>query len=96
MIELINQQKKTIKSKKINCFFISIAYFVVTSHPSINWKLSNLSSIVNKETQSFKFSDYNWKLVAKMEKDNTLRIYLKLESVVPSEADAQLPATSPY
>lgn len=34
---------------------------------------------MNKETQIFKFSDYSWKLVAKMEKANTLVIYLKLE-----------------
>ncbi|KRX04757.1 hypothetical protein PPERSA_11813 [Pseudocohnilembus persalinus] len=63
------------------------------NHPSISWKLANISSIVNKETNPFKFNDYQWKLAAKMEeainndqkdeiqqkKQKTLRIYLKLE-----------------
>ncbi|KAM3145974.1 hypothetical protein pb186bvf_001952 [Paramecium bursaria] len=73
IIKIINQQKQMIVEKKLN----------YTNHPSINWKLSNLSSIINKETQQFKFSDFTWKLVAKMEEKNILKIYLKLEDIDP-------------
>lgn len=45
---------------------------------------------MNKETNPFKFNDYHWKLVAKMEenslnsikKKKMLRIYLRLEKGV--------------
>ncbi|CAK86439.1 unnamed protein product (macronuclear) [Paramecium tetraurelia] len=72
IVQIITQQKQTVLAKKIN----------YQTHPSINWKLSNLSSIINKETQQFKFSDFTWKLVAKME-DKVLKIYLKLEDIDP-------------
>lgn len=55
--ELLYTQRKNITNKRIN----------YNNHPSISWKLSNISSIINKETNPFKFNDYQWKLVAKME-----------------------------
>ena len=47
-------------------------------------------SIVNKETNPFKFNNYNWKLLAKMLRvqnpddnqfRNVLKIYFKIESI---------------
>lgn len=76
----------------------SIIYLIInkylllkdSNHPSISWKLSNISSIINKETNPFKFNEYQWKLVAKMEDDKItgkiLRIYLKLESNVANSS----------
>jgi hypothetical protein len=38
-------------------FLIKIKQKVV-NHPSISWKLSNIQTIINKETNSFKFNDF--------------------------------------
>ncbi|EWS73316.1 C2 domain protein (macronuclear) [Tetrahymena thermophila SB210] len=78
--ELLFVQRKNIINRRIN----------YQNHPSISWKLSNISSIINKETNPFKFNEYQWKLVAKMEDDKItgkiLRIYLKLESSIQSSS----------
>lgn len=49
------------------------------THPNISWKLSNISSMINKETHDFKFNGMIWKMKAKIEKndENSLKIYLK-------------------
>ena len=72
LMELMLEQRETIINKKVACNYFSkylkLSY-LVSNHPSISWKLSNISSIINKETNPFKFNDYFWKLVAKMETD---------------------------
>lgn len=59
--ELIQYQRMRLQNKKIN----------FQNHPSISWKLSNIRFIINKETNQFKFNDCYWKLIAKMEEQNT-------------------------
>ena len=53
--------------------------FLDETHPSISWKLSNINSMINKETHEFKFNGFTWKLRAKVESNdaNSLKIYLK-------------------
>jgi len=55
------------------------------NQPNITWKLSNLSKITEKETSSFKFGGFSWKLVAKTIKgENQLVFYLRFDT--PPEA----------
>jgi len=58
-----------------------------------------LNTIINKETNSFKFNDYQWKLVAKMEDDKqvgkTLRIYLRLENPATAAVTASAGRSRP-
>lgn len=60
--------KKAILSKKIN----------YETHPSISWKLSSIQFMINKETNEFKFNQISWKLMAKLDKDENLKIYIKI------------------
>jgi len=72
VFELLESQRRIVLNKK----FIN-----GPNQPNITWKLSNLSKISEKETSSFKFGGFSWKLVAKMLKgENQLVFHLRFDT----------------
>ena len=77
IFDLLESQRIVVRTKK---------QVLGPNQPNITWKLSNVSRITEKETNSFKFGGFSWRLVAKSVKNasglNELLFFLKFDSPV--------------